>query len=156
MELEVTITVNGTQHTLNVPSLEPLVDTLRDRLGLTGTHKDCTLGICGCCTVLMNGEARTSCLTLTAQADGAQITTVEGLERDGRLHALQEAFLRHGAVQCGFCTPGFLMTAKGLLDHNPKPNREEIADALRGNICRCTGYVKIIDAVQAASEVLDG
>lgn len=151
MGLEVTLKVNGESKTVSVSATETLVDTLRSQLGLTGTNKDCALGICGCCTVLMDGEPRTSCLTLTAQAHGAEITTVEGLESDGRLHGLQEAFLRHGAVQCGYCTPGFLMTAKALLDRNPRPEREEIADALRGNICRCTGYVKIIDAVQAAA-----
>ncbi len=151
MAVEITLTVNGKPHALEVGSTEMLVEVLRDRLGLVGTNRDCAQGICGACTVLMEGKPVTSCLLLAAQADGAKITTVEGLETGGKLTSLQEAFMRHGAVQCGFCTPGFLMTATALLAENPKPNRDEIRDALRGNICRCTGYAKIIDAVEDAA-----
>ena len=113
----------------------------------------CAQGICGACTVIVDGKATTSCLLLAAQADGAEIKTVEGLEKNGGLDPLQEAFINYGAVQCGFCTPGFLMTARALLDENPPPTRDEIVDALRGNICRCTGYAKIIEAVAAAASV---
>jgi aerobic carbon-monoxide dehydrogenase small subunit len=128
-----------------------LIEVLRDRLGYVGTHKVCAQGICGACTVIIDGKSATSCLTLAAQLDGTQIMTVEGLERNGSLDPLQEAFLHHGAVQCGYCTPGFLMSARAFLNENPNPSRDEIIDALRGNICRCTGYKKIIDAVQDAA-----
>ena len=127
---------------------------LRDDLGLIGTRFGCGAGICGACTVTVNGKAITSCLTLAVQLEGDIITTVEGLGSDGRLHPLQESFMRHGAVQCGYCTPGFLMAAKALLDENPNPSRQEIVDELRGNLCRCTGYQKIIDAVADAANLL--
>lgn len=151
MTVDIKLIVNGTEHAIEVNPTDMLLDLLRDRLGYRGTNKDCAHGICGCCTVLLDEQPVTSCIFLAVQADGAKITTVEGLESNGRLHPLQEAFLRHGAVQCGFCTPGFLMTAKAFLDSNPHPTRAEIADALRGNICRCTGYQKIIDAVAAVT-----
>lgn len=156
MTVDVRLNVNGNEHALAVSPTEMLLDVLRDRLGYRGTNKDCAQGICGCCTVLIDDKPVTSCILLAVQADGARITTVEGLETDGRLHPLQEAFLKLGAVQCGYCTPGFLMTAKALLDSNPNPSRAEIADALRGNICRCTGYQKIIDAVAAAALATSG
>jgi carbon-monoxide dehydrogenase small subunit len=145
--MQISLNVNGREHRVEVRPTDMLVDVLRERLGYTGTNKDCAQGICGCCTVLLDGKAVTACLLLAAQANGTRITTVEGLESADRLHPLQEAFMRHGAVQCGFCTPGFLMTAKAFLDENPRPTREEIVDALRGNLCRCTGYVKIVDAI---------
>jgi aerobic carbon-monoxide dehydrogenase small subunit len=151
MTLQISLAVNGTQREISVRSTDMLLDVLRDKLDCVGTNKVCAQGICGACTVIADGQAITACLTLAAQLDGASITTVEGLERDGRLDPLQEAFLRHGAVQCGYCTPGFLMAARALLDQNPQPTRDEIIDALRGNICRCTGYIKIIDAVEAAA-----
>jgi len=147
MSIDITLNVNDRQHRLSVRPTEMLLDVLRDRLGLIGTNKVCAQGICGACTVLIDGQPATSCLSLAVQLDGARITTVEGLERDGKLDPLQESFMRHGAVQCGYCTPGFLMAAKAYLAEHPKPSREDIVDALRGNICRCTGYKKIIDAV---------
>lgn len=150
--VEVTLSVNGERHGLEVRPTEMLLETLRERLGCVGANRVCSQGICGSCTVIVDGKAATACLTLTAQCDGSDVRTVEGLERDGRLDPLQDAFLRHGAVQCGYCTPGFLMSARAFLDENPSPTRAEIIDALRGNICRCTGYTKIIDAVEAAAE----
>lgn len=148
MAMDVTLIINGAAHTVSVEPTETVVNILRDRLGLTGTHKDCCMGICGACTVLLDGKPVSSCLLLAAQADGRDIRTVEDLEKDGKLSPVQEAFLRHGAVQCGYCTPGFLMTATALLDENPSPNREQIIDALKGNLCRCTGYKKIVEAVE--------
>jgi carbon-monoxide dehydrogenase small subunit len=151
MSIDVTLNVNGAEHRLSVEPTETVVGILRDRLGLTGTHKDCSMGVCGACTVLLNGRPVSSCLLLAAQADGQEIRTVESLERDGKLSPLQETFLTHGAVQCGYCTPGFLMTATALLEDNPKPTRAEITEALKGNICRCTGYKKIVEAVESAA-----
>ncbi len=155
MSIEITLNVNDREHRLSVRPTEMLLDVLRDRLGLIGTNKVCAQGICGACTVLIDGQSATSCLSLAVQLDGARITTVEGLERNGKLDPLQEAFMRHGAVQCGYCTPGFLMAAKAYLAEHPKPSREDIVDALRGNICRCTGYKKIIDAVADAAGAAD-
>ena len=151
MTMDVTFNVNGTQHQLSVEPTETVVNILRDRLSLTGTHKDCSMGICGACTVLLNGRPVSSCLLLAPQADGQEIRTIESLEQDGKLSPLQEAFLTFGAVQCGYCTPGFLMTATALLEQNPKPNRTEVIEALKGNLCRCTGYKKIIEAVESAA-----
>jgi carbon-monoxide dehydrogenase small subunit len=151
MSIPLALCVNGTRHEIAIRETDMLIDVLRDRLGYVGTNKDCEQGICGCCTVLVDGELATSCLVLAAQVDGAEISTIEGLEQDGRLHKIQRAFLEHGAVQCGYCTPGMIMTAKALLDENPAPTREEIADAIRVNLCRCTGYIKIIDAIAAAA-----
>jgi aerobic carbon-monoxide dehydrogenase small subunit len=149
--VEIAINVNGQDHRLSVRPTEMLLEVLRDRLGQVGTNKVCAQGVCGACTVILDGKSTTACLTLAAQLDGSSIVTVEGLERDGRLDPLQEAFMRHGAVQCGYCTPGFLMAARAFLSENPRPTRSEIIDALRGNICRCTGYKKIIDAVADAA-----
>jgi carbon-monoxide dehydrogenase small subunit len=153
--IDINLIVNGERHSLSVSPTETLVQVLRDRLGLTGTHRDCAMGICGACTVHLNGEPVSSCLLLAVQADGEEITTVEGLEKDGSLTPVQEAFLKHGAVQCGYCTPGFVMTAEALLKNNASPSREEIVEALKGNICRCTGYVKIIDAVESVAAKRD-
>jgi carbon-monoxide dehydrogenase small subunit len=147
MELE----INGKSHKVEVRPTEMLLEVLRDRLGYVGTNKVCAQGICGACTVLVDGKSTTACLALAAQLDGAKITTVEGLERGGKLDPLQESFMLRGAVQCGYCTPGFLMSAKALLLENPSPSRMQIVDALRGNICRCTGYKKIVDAVEAVA-----
>ncbi|MCC6949706.1 MAG: (2Fe-2S)-binding protein [Bradyrhizobiaceae bacterium] len=146
--IDITLNVNGKDHRVAVRSTEMLLEVLRDRLGYVGTNKVCAQGICGACTVIVDGKSTTSCLALAAQFDGARIITVEGLEHDGKLDPLQEAFMKHGAVQCGYCTPGFLMSARAFLNDNPHPTRTEIIDALRGNICRCTGYKKIIDAVE--------
>ena len=148
------MTVNGEMHELAVELFWTLLDVLRKELGLTGTKKGCDVGDCGACTVIMDGKAVNSCLVLCVEADGTEILTVEGLTSsvgDGtELHPLQNSFLEHGAVQCGFCTPGMLMTAKALLDENPHPSEEEVRSAIAGNICRCTGFVKIVDAIVAA------
>ena len=149
--IEVTITVNGTKHRFTVGPKERLLDTLRERLHLTGTKEGCGVGECGACTVILDGEAVHSCMVLTAQVDGSEVLTVEGLEVDERLHPLQEAFIKHHAVQCGFCTPGMLMSAKALLDKNPNPTREEIKTAIEGNLCRCTGYEQIIEAIESVA-----
>jgi len=125
---------------------------LRDDLGLTGTKEGCGKGECGACTVLIDGKPVNSCLMFAYQANGSKVTTIEGLEENGELHPLQEAFVEEGAVQCGFCTPGMIMAAKAILDANPKPTREEIRQGISGNLCRCTGYVKIINAIEAAAK----
>jgi len=147
-EVDVELFVNGERHRLRVGTDESLLEVLRDRLGLTGTKEGCAAGDCGTCTVIMDGRAVLSCLVMAFQADGHRITTVEGLAQGGKLHPLQESFVEHGAVQCGYCTPGMLMSAKALLDADPSPSRETIREALSGNLCRCTGYYKIIDAVE--------
>jgi carbon-monoxide dehydrogenase small subunit len=152
--VNITLNVNGQDHRLSVRPTVMLLEVLRDQLGFVGTNKVCAQGICGACTVIADDKSITSCLALALQFDGARILTVEGLERDGHLDPLQEAFMRHGAVQCGYCTPGFLMSARELLTENPKPTRKEIIDALRGNLCRCTGYKKIIDAVEDVARQL--
>jgi aerobic carbon-monoxide dehydrogenase small subunit len=148
------LTVNGTVRTGQVEPRKLLVDFLREDLGLTGTHVGCEHGICGACTILVNGEAARSCLMLAVQADGAELLTVEGLAREGRLHPLQEAFWEHHGLQCGFCTPGMLITAYDLLQTNPMPTEEETRAGLSAVLCRCTGYQGIVRAVQAAAERL--
>lgn len=150
---KLTCTINGVKKTYDVdPSLR-LVDFLRDQLLLTGTKIGCGRGECGACTVIMDGRAITSCLVPVMRADGTEIETIEGVaHKDGTLHPIQDEFVKKGAIQCGFCTPGFIMSAKALLDKNKKPTEEEVKEALGGNVCRCTGYVKIQEAVMAAAK----
>ena len=146
------LTVNGIQHELAVEPRRLLVDCLREDLGLTGTHIGCEHGVCGTCTVLVDGQTVRSCLMLAVQAGGATITTVEGLAPDGALHPLQQAFRDAQGLQCGFCTPGMLMLAVELLRDNPSPSEAEIREAISANLCRCTGYQGIVDAIQLAAE----
>ena len=149
----VNLTVNGELEQVNVPSNMTLLEMLREELALTGTKNGCSAGECGACTVLMNGEPVNSCMVLAVECDGAEIITVEGLAHDGQLDPLQQALIDTGGVQCGFCTPGVLITARGLLNRNPHPSEEEIREALVGNLCRCTGYVRIIEGIQVAARV---
>ena len=147
----ITITVNGETELVDVSSNMTLLQMLRDKLALTGTKNGCAAGECGACTVIMNGEPVNSCMVLAAECDGAQVTTVEGLAHDDQLDPVQEAIIAQGGVQCGYCTPGVLMSAKALLERNPNPSDYEIRDALVGNLCRCTGYLSIIDGVKDAA-----
>jgi carbon-monoxide dehydrogenase small subunit len=151
---KIQIEVNGKEMTLEVEPDEVLVDVLREDLRLTGTKVGCREGECGACSIILNGKVVPSCLIPAMKADGGKVTTVEGLEKDGELHPLQKAFVEKGAIQCGFCTPGMLLSAKNLLDQNPKPTLDEIKTAISGVLCRCTGYQKIIYAIQATSEII--
>jgi aerobic carbon-monoxide dehydrogenase small subunit len=151
--VQIAIEVNGKPFALGVPANQLLVDTLRYELGLTGTKEGCGVGVCGACTVLCDGDMVSSCLLLAVKADGRSITTIEGLaDGSGRRTALQDAFIEKGAIQCGICTPGHVMAASALLAVNPTPTEEEVREWLMGNLCRCTGYYKIVDAVLAAAE----
>ena len=150
--MRIELTVNGERREADVWAGESLLTTLRDRLDLPGSKNACEQGECGSCSVLLDGELVCSCLVLAAQADGHDVVTVEGLGADGALHPVQEAFAEAGAVQCGFCTPGFVVAAADLLSRVPEPTDDEIREALSGNLCRCTGYQKILDAVQLAAE----
>lgn len=152
-KLAMTVTVNGEPHTIKVYPHHTLLDVLRDQLGLTGTKECCTMGECGACTVLLNGRAVDSCLVLAIEADQGEVITIEGVAAHGKLDALQQAFLDKGAVQCGFCVPGMVMSAKYLLNTNPHPTREEVQEALAGNLCRCAGYYRILEAVATVSEI---
>ena len=152
MKKGINITVNGEPKELFVEPNRLLVDAIRNDLELTGTKKGCGTGDCGSCTILLDGRAVKSCLILAVEADGSEILTIEGLQSGGKLHPLQEAFIRHGAIQCGFCSPGMMMSAKALLDRCPRPTEEQVKMALAGNLCRCTGYRKIIEAVLSVSE----
>lgn len=152
----VQLTVNGQTHDLIVRPERTLLDVLRDDLGLTGAKRGCDLGACGACAVLLDGRPVNACLTLAVEASGREIVTIEGLAAAGQLHPVQEAFVEHGAVQCGFCTPGMVLAATALLDERPEAAEAEILEALSGNICRCTGYVKILDAVRDAARRLKG
>ena len=148
----VRVTVNGVPHEAEVDVRTTLVDFLRGALGLTGTHVGCEHGVCGACTVLWNGRVVRSCIMLAVQADGSELTTVEGLSTDGTLHPVQQAFLEARGLQCGFCTPGFLLSVCELLERSPDPSEEEIKDTLGGHICRCTGYQSIVEAVHLAAK----
>ena len=152
----VTVTVNGRQYERHVEPRRLLSDFIREDLRLTGTHVGCEHGICGTCTVLMNGRTARSCLTFAVQAHGSEITTVESLGTPTDMHPLQEAFWEHHGLQCGFCTPAMLLTAKELLDANPSPSREEIQEAVSSNLCRCTGYQTIVEAVETAAARIRG
>jgi len=143
--------VNGETYEVAIDTHRTLLEVLREELGLTGTKEGCDLGDCGSCTVLMDGKPLHSCLVLAMEARGKDILTIEGLAEGGKLHPLQQEFVDHGGVQCGFCTPGMIMSAKALLDRNPSPTEDEIKRAISGNLCRCTGYVKIVEAIDAAA-----
>jgi aerobic carbon-monoxide dehydrogenase small subunit len=146
------LTVNGKDYKVKVDDSKRLLDVLRDDLGLTGTKEGCGIGECGACTIIMNGDAVNSCLVMAIQANCAEIETVENLEQDNVLSLLQQAFVDNGAIQCGFCTPGMLMSAKALLNKNPHPTEDEIKEALEGNLCRCTGYIPIVNSVKEAAK----
>ena len=148
--LTISVQVNGERIEYDVPARRLIVHFLRDELGLTGTHVGCDTGNCGACTIHLDGEAVKSCMLLAVQADGAALTTVEGLAQNGELTTLQQKFNEHHALQCGYCTPGMLMSATALVERNPRPTEEEVRLAIQGNICRCTGYVNIVEAVMAA------
>jgi carbon-monoxide dehydrogenase small subunit len=152
----VELRVNGVEHRLEVEPRLLLVHALRDRLGLTGTHVGCDTSNCGACTVHLDGQAVKSCTVLAVQADGAEVTTIEGMARDGELHPLQEAFWNDHGLQCGYCTPGMIMAAAGLLARNPNPTEDEVRHALEGNLCRCTGYHNIVKAVLDAAKTKGG
>ena len=150
MNQHVSFKVNGTQHELDVPARRLLVDCLRYDLGLTGTKEGCSVGVCGACTVLIDGAMAASCIMLAVAADGAEITTIEGLAQEGQLHPIQQSFIDYGGFQCGICTPGQIMAAKALLDVNPNPTEDEVREWMMGNLCRCTGYYKILESVLQA------
>ena len=152
MKTLIHLNVNGTMHEIAVEPFWTLTDVLREKLGLIGTKKGCGTGNCGACTVLLEGKPVSSCLMLAIDAKDKEITTIEGLSQKGTLHPLQESFIEHGAVQCGYCTPGAILAAKALLDVNPRPTEEEVREAMVGNLCRCTGYSRIVQAVMAVSE----
>ena len=146
------LTVNGKRCSVDAEPRTTLLDCLRDTLGLTGTHMGCEHGVCGACTVLLDGDPISSCIALAVHADGRAVTTIEGVAEGDRLHPVQEAFLAHGGFQCGICTPGQILAAKALLEANPRPTRAEIRHWMMGNLCRCTGYYKIIESIAAAAE----
>ena len=152
----ISLTVNGDQNELLVDTSWTLLETLRDRLRLTGTKEGCSNGNCGACTVMINGRTANSCLVLAAEMNGNEITTIEGIATQGKLNPVQEAFIKDGALQCGFCTPGFIVSTTALLQRDPDPSEEEIRTKLAGNLCRCTGYDKIIMAVEDAAAMLRG
>ena len=152
-EVEVQLSVNGTKYQLKIEPWRTLVEVLREKLGLVGTKKSCNEGECGACTVIMDGMAVTSCLVLALDAQGKDIVTIEGLSEGETLDPIQESFLKHGGVQCGYCTPGMIMSAKALLDKNPNPTLDDTRRAISGNLCRCTGYQHIIDSIMAVPEL---
>jgi aerobic carbon-monoxide dehydrogenase small subunit len=153
MKVQIQLKVNGLAYQKEVETRRTLLELIREDLELTGTKEGCGLGECGTCTVLLDGKPVKSCITLAVQANGREVTTIEGIEKqDGTLHPLQQAFIDHGAIQCGFCTPGMVLSAKALLDENPKPTEMEVKQAIAGNLCRCTGYQKIVEAILSAAQ----
>jgi len=152
---EIILKVNGTNYKVNIEPWRTLIEVLRENLGLTGTKKSCNEGECGACTVMMDGKPVASCLVLAMDAQGKEIVTIEGISEGEKLHPIQEAFLKYGAIQCGFCTPGMVMSAKAFLDENPKPTSAEVRKAISGNLCRCTGYQHIVDSIMAASRMMN-
>ncbi len=156
MKQPITFTVNGEVHQLEVETHKTLLDTLREDLCLTGAKEGCDAGDCGVCTIILDGRAVNPCLILAVEARGKEITTIEGLAQGEQLHPLQEAFIQHGAVQCGFCSPGMILTAKALLADNPQPTAQEVKQAMAGNLCRCTGYESIVQAILGAAPQLAG
>ncbi|WKZ48975.1 MAG: (2Fe-2S)-binding protein [Anaerolineales bacterium] len=151
MKTLITLTVNGDAHEIYIDARRTLLDALRNELGLMGAHRGCDSGDCGACTVIVDGQPMTSCMMLAADWTGAEILTVEGVAQEGQLHPIQKALVEKGGIQCGFCTPGFVMNIKALLDENPNPTEDEARAWLAGNLCRCTGYAKIIEAVMSAA-----
>jgi carbon-monoxide dehydrogenase small subunit len=151
MKRKIVLNINNDNYEVEIEPSRLLADVIREDIGLTGTKKGCEIGVCGACTVLLDGKAVSSCLMLAVHAVGKKITTIEGLMKNGELHPLQQAFVDYGAFQCGFCTPGVLMASKAMLDENPHPHEHEIREGLSGNLCRCTGYAKMIDAIKSVA-----
>ena len=151
-KMTINFTVNGQEYDLVIPVNRTLTQVLRDNLRLTGTKQGCAVGDCGSCTVLLNGLPVNSCLVLAVEADGQEIITIEGLAQDEQLHPIQQAFVEHGGIQCGFCTPGMILSSKALLDKNPTPTEREIREAISGNLCRCTGYQKIVESITSVGK----
>ena len=156
MNQKVRLKVNGTDHELDIPARRLLVDCIRYDIGLTGTKEGCSVGVCGSCAVLVDGEMFASCITLAVAVDGSEITTIEGIAENGKLHPVQQAFIDNGGFQCGICTPGQVIAAKSLLDENPNPTEDEIKQWMMGNLCRCTGYYGILNSVAAAAKEMSG
>jgi carbon-monoxide dehydrogenase small subunit len=152
MKRHLTLTVNGDEYEVEIEPNRLLLHVLRDEIGITGTKEGCSIGVCGACSVLIDDRLVSSCLTLAVGCQGKKITTIEGLVRDGQLHPLQQAFIEYGGFQCGICTPGQIIAAKALLDENPHPSEEEIKEWMSGNLCRCTGYYKILQSIKAVAE----
>ena len=151
MKQLLSLRINGVEHSISVAPHRTLLEVLREELGYTGTKQACGIGECGVCTVIVDGRAVLGCLTLAVAVEGRDIVTIEGLEKQGQLDSLQQSFVDHGAIQCGYCSPSMILSAKALLDENPQPSREKILSAIGGNLCRCTGYAKIIEAIEAAA-----
>ncbi len=156
MNQKVHLKVNGTDHELDIPARRLLVDCIRYDIGLTGTKEGCSVGVCGSCAVLVDGEMFASCITLAVAVDGSEITTIEGIAENGKLHPVQQAFIDNGGFQCGICTPGQVIAAKSLLDENPNPTEDEIKQWMMGNLCRCTGYYGILNSIAAAAKEMSG
>jgi len=155
-EKRIQVAVNGKAYELMVPPWRTLLEVIREDLKLTGAKEGCGQGECGACTVMMGAKTVNSCLVLAVEADGQEITTIEGLSEDSKLHPIQDAFVEHAGMQCGFCTPGMIMSAKELLDRNPDPSEREIREGIAGNVCRCTGYTKIVESIGAAAKAMRG